>query len=30
MKNEAYELDFYAWWIALHMFNVGPNIVFFP
>ena len=30
MKTEAYELDFYAWWTALHVFNVGPNGAFFP
>ena len=29
MKTEAYELDFYAWWIAFHVYNVGPNGAFF-
>ena len=28
MKNKAYELNFYAWWVALHMFNVGPKCLF--
>ena len=30
MKTESYELDFYAWWTALHVFNVGPNGAIFP
>ena len=29
MKTEAYELDFYAWWIALHVYNVSPSSAFF-